>query len=571
MNAPLHPEPPRRRSFFGRDAWILLRYRGAQFSHLVDEHLRSSPMRTFLVLVLLAFVWTALHQLFVVVFQQIQNWQLVAVVASQQIFMHFFLVLAIMLSFSNAILTFGSLFGKSEPEFLLALPASARQIVFVKWIEGVALSSWSFLLLGVPLMLAVAKTSNVAWYYYPLFVGHFTGFVIIPSTLGLLAAWAVAMWAPRRPIFMALWVGGGILIAAIAWLARLSAAEASAEEWMNRLFMQTQITRNPFFPSAWTAQGIVAAIERRWDTSLFYLGVVLANAAFLVWVSVNLVGRGWAEAYSRAREHGGRAFAARGYVSRIAANALFFYLPASLRQLMVKDLRMFIRDAAQWTQMVIMFGLLVLYATNLRDLPLDLSHPRIKGLLSFLNLTTVSLILATFTSRFVFPMLSIESQQLWSLGMLPMPRTRLLWGKFIFSLVLTLLSAGFVMWIATDRLALPGGWAWLQLMVAVFVCIGLCAIAVGLGARFPVLHQRNPARIAAGFGGTVNLVASMLYVSLMMLIMAYLTYQESNDPTPLRELSLRTWSIAALLGLLTLAVGGATMHIGTRHFRRLEV
>ena len=35
-------------------------------------------------------------------------------------------------------------------------------------------------------------------------------------------------------------------------------------------------------------------------------------------------------------------------------------------------------------------------------------------------------------------------------------------------------------------------------------------------ARFPVLGQRNPARIASSFGGTLNLIASMLLVSIVV-------------------------------------------------------
>lgn len=551
--------------------WILARYRGLQLGHLIDQHLRDAPGRTFTVLLLLSFVWAALYQLLVLIFRQVQNWQLVAVIANQQIFVHFFLALGVMLAFSNAVLAFGSLFGRAEPALLLSLPASARQIVLIKWIEGAALSSWSFLLLGFPLMVAVAKATPVPWYFYPLFICHFIGFVIIPSTAGILVAWLVAMWAPRRPLFLAMWIGLGLVAAAVAWLARLSSLNASAEQWVSHVFTHANLAKSVWLPSTWTAQGIVSVFERDVEKSIFYLMVVLANAAFFTWLTINLIGRSWPEAYNRAQQGRFVPTIRSGWLTAAPVYAFFGLLPRPHRMILLKDLRTFARDPTQWTQMVIMIGLLLLYALNLPRLPLDLDNPSVKGLIAFLNLTTVSLILATFTSRFVYPMLSLESQQLWLLGLLPTPRRTLLRVKFLFALIVTATSGLGVMILATRQLKLPHYWPVVHLLVAFGVCVGLCGIAVGCGARFPVLGQRNPARIASGFGGTVNLVASMLFVAAMMLSMALITWREFDAAfRTVADVEIHVWAITAALLLFSGATATAAMMMGTRHFEKLE-
>lgn len=551
--------------------WVLVRYRCKQMGHMIDQHLRDAPGRTFTVLLLLTFVWAALYQLLAVIFRQIQNWQLVAVIANQQIFVHFFLALGVMLAFSNAVLAFGSLFGRAEPAHLMSLPASARQIVLLKWLEGAILSSWSFLLLGFPLMVAVAKATPVQWYFYPLFIGHFTGFVIIPSTAGILAAWAVAMWAPRRPLFLALWVAAGIIIAAIAWITRLSSMHASAEQWVSSIFEHAHLAKSIWLPSTWTAQGIVSVFERDVGKSLFYLAVVLANAGFFAWLTINLIGSTWPEAYNRAQQGRFIPTIRSGWITAGVVHLLFWPLRRAYRMILLKDLRTFARDPTQWTQMVIMLGLLLLYALNLPRLPLDLDNPRVKGLIAFLNLTTISLILATFTSRFVYPMLSLESQQLWLLGLLPVSRRSLLMVKFLFALVVTALAGLGVMLLATRQLKLPHYWPYVHLLVAFGVCVGLCGIAVGCGARFPVLGHRNPARIASGFGGTVNLVASMFFVAGMMLAMAVVTWREFDAAfRTIADVGLRIWLITAGLLLFSAATCLAAMTIGIRHFEKLE-
>jgi ABC-2 type transport system permease protein len=550
--------------------WVLARCRGAQVRNAVDQQLRDAPVRVAVILMLLIVIWAALYWILKEVLRQIGRYELVAVVANQQIFIHFFLVLGVMLAFSNAVLAFGSLFGPREPGHLLALPVPPRDVVCLKWLEGMALSSWSFLLLGVPLMLAVARNTDVAWYYYPLFIGHFLGFVIIPGTFGLLVAWAVAMWAPRRPLAVAVWCGVLVVTAAGLWFWSILRNAEVSDAWLQTFYRQVTAANRPWLPSTWTAKGIMAAMGQRVTSSLVYLAAILSNGALFAWVTVNVVGRTWARAYSRASQGRARSMIHTGWFTSALCLVLFFYLPRRLRMIMLKDLRGFARDAAQWTQMVIMLGLLLLYAANLRRMPLDLSSAGMRGLLAFLNLTTVSLILATFTSRFVFPLLSLESQQMWLLGLLPVRRTTLLLAKFIFALTVTGLSALLVIGLSVRALELPAEWARVQLAVCLGICVGLSGLSVGLGARFPLLGQRNPARIASGFGGTFNLIASMLFVAAEMAGLAYAGVTAVDWGLPGAEGVFASHWLALGLFLLGVVVAGVSLWVGARHFERLE-
>lgn len=522
------------------------------------------------IIVLLIVIWAALYWLLSLVLQKIDEWELVAVLANQHIFIHFFLVLAVMLAFSNAILAFGSLFGRREAGFLLALPVPARQTVCLKWVEGMLLSSWSFLLLGVPLMMAMARNTAVSWYYYPLFIGHFLAFIILPATFGLLVAWAVAMWAPRRPLAVVFWCAGLILGAGAIWAWSMLRDADVSEEWLRTFYSHVSLAKQPLLPSTWSAKGIVAAVEQNPTASWVYLAGVVFTGVFFAWLTVNIIGRTWPLAYSRARQGRVQALVQEGHFTAIVCSALFFYLPPKLKHLMLKDLRGFTRDATQWTQMVIMMGLLVVYAVNLKRLPVDLGTPGLRALLAFLNLATVSLILATFTSRFVYPLLSLESQQLWLLGLLPTRRSTILLVKFIFSLTVTSLSAILVMGLAVHALQLPGGMARSQLVVCLGICVGLSGLSVGLGARFPMLGQRNPARIAAGFGGTVNLIVSVLFVGVEMAGLALIgLHGFRNMEAGLHAVHFASWLVPGLF-LLGVAVAGFSLWVGARHFERLE-
>lgn len=555
------------------DAYLLMRYRFLQLRNALDQMLRDAPWRTLAVLVLMGVIWGALYLLLGVVLRHVRSWGLVAVIANQHIFIHFFLLLGIMLAFSSAILSFSTLYGRSEAGLLLSTPADPHQVVTVKWLEGMFLSSWSFLLLGIPLMLAVAANSTVEWFYYPLFLGHFVGFIAIPGCLGLLAACAVALWAPRRPLVIAITVGLGLLVAAILWVSSISRTAEQSERWVRAILDQLALARQPLLPSTWTARGIVAASEQRVGESVFYLLVVLGNAAFLTWLTIHVLARTWPEAYSRAAR--GRAWPVIrwGWFTEALCLPLRVLVPRRIQRIIVKDLRHFVRDPKQWTQMAIMFGLLVIYVFNLRRLPLDVNHPGTKNLVNFLNLTTVSLILATFTSRFIYPLVSLESQQLWLLELLPVRRATLLIVKFLFALILTGLAACGVIGIAVYMLDLPPLWVLIDLAICLSTCIGLSGTAIGLGARFPVLGQRNPARIAASFGGTFNLIASMLFVMAQMAGLAAMSLTELRATRTLalpEQLSGDAWTILAGLLALGPVVAAGCLSVGSLHFRRLE-
>ena len=116
------------------------------------------------------------------------------------------------------------------------------------------------------------------------------------------------------------------------------------------------------------------------------------------------------------------------------------------------------------------------------------------------------------------------------------------------------------------------------------LCIGLAAMAVGLGAKMPNFREPSPSKIAAGFGGTLNLVFSSLFIMGVVLSLAVPTvfWAEADsfgfDQTRGRffggSIGLGTGG-SVLLGLaLTLMLGVCAtvipFRIGLVAFRRLE-
>ena len=116
-------------------------------------------------------------------------------------------------------------------------------------------------------------------------------------------------------------------------------------------------------------------------------------------------------------------------------NRLLRSLSPTIRLVLIKDLRLFRRDPLQWSQFLLFFGLLSFYFIYVRRFDYGRQLTGWMTAIGFMNLGVVGLILSTFTTRFVFPLISIEGQRFWILGTAPVNRREILWSKFLFATI----------------------------------------------------------------------------------------------------------------------------------------
>src|SRR5207244_515628 len=139
---------------------------------------------------------------------------------------------------------------------------------------------------------------------------------------------------------------------------------------------------------------------------------------------------------------------------------------------------------------------------------------------SLLNLTATSFLLCAYTGRFIYPMLSLEGRKFWILGLLPLRRERLLWGKFAFSTMGAILVAEALVIFSDILLNVGWGGIALHAVTVVVLAVGLSGLSVGLGACIPNFRENDPSKIAVGFGGTLNLVTGLLFLLMVIVLMA---------------------------------------------------
>jgi len=369
-------------------------------------------------------------------------------------------------------------------------------------------------------------------------------------------------------------------LAACAGVAALSVAKliqggnyplTSLDQWASTIIKKVTFCQNPFLPSQWVSRGILAASRRDIYETGFNFLLILSNAMFFGLVAYLCARRKFIDGWSLCNSGGGaRRRADATAFDRVLHRLLFFHSP-KVRLLMIKDIKTFFRDPTQWSQVSIFVGLLAIYNLNLRNLSYDIAGAYWKNIVAFLNVSATALALSSFTGRFVFPMLSLEGQRFWILGLLPVERREIIRGKFFFSLVGSLIISEALIVLSDYMLRTGLLMMLLHMAMVAILCAGLSAIAVGLGAAFPNLREENPSKIVAGFGGTLCLIISLAFIAAVILTIAlpchaYVAWRMISLST-FKKWIIIAFGCAVAIGLVTTIV---PMVVGIRRFERLE-
>lgn len=487
----------------------------------------------------------------------------------------FFLSLLIMLIFSNALLTYGSLYRSSEVEFLLSLPVRKESIFSYVFVETVVYSSWAFLYLGVPIVVAFGASRGCPWYFYPAALAMFCVFVVIPAAVGAILSMLLVAFVPRARLkALGVVLAVGLLVAIFVAMRSFPGGRNFYDFGygdISRILGRLRFSRHPFLPSLWLSKGILSLSSANLKRAGFYLLVILSNSLFLTAIAQSVGRRYFWRGFSKSKSSASQRPLGRGRALKWFIDRVFFFLPSEIRLFLAKDTKAFLRDSLQWGQFLIFFGVLGIYIANIRSFPYDLEAEQARSGISLLNLAATCLVLSTFTGRFIFPLLSLEGKNFWVLGLAPVKRSRILYGKFCFAFFGSLAVSEVLIAISDYMLAFPVA-VWLgHAALVLSICAGLAAISVGLGARYPNLREENPAKIVAGFGGTLNLIVSMLYIAVMVatigLPMSLAFARRTADPVFYARAMAVLTALSVVLGAVT---SGFFLSLGRSRFERME-
>ena len=485
-----------------------------------------------------------------------------------RLFALFFLGLAAMLVMSGGVASYATLFRSEETDFLLVRPYEISHVVFYKYLESMLLSSWASFLVIIPF------AGAYAWHeHMTILFSLWTMLFSIPllmwcSSVGMIFTLLVVRWVPRRRyLHLAALAAVGLAAWIIPTVWRGARHFDESNIVLSRIIPGFTLSSNPLLPSSWVSEGISAFVQDQWRRGIMLWGVLVSNV-LLAWLVLERVGSlTFYEAWQRVA---GAGASRRRRLALAPLDRWLSRVRPDTRALVMKDIRTFLRDPAQWSQALIFFGLLTLYFINLRSFRYHRLPDVWRNLIVFLNVFSVSTVLCSLSSRFVYPQLSLEGHAFWLIGLAPTTARRVVAAKFGLAVTSMLAVSASLMWLSTQMLKMTPLMTGVAIGLAMAVSLAASGLSVGLGAIFLDLRHRNPAAIVSGFGGTLNLVLSMGFMLMAILPFAFAFHCYFSAYIGIAALHRGLVAAGVWLLLITTAATALPLRLGARSLSRHE-
>jgi ABC-2 type transport system permease protein len=438
----------------------------------------------------------------------------------------FFVVLLI----SNTVTSLTTFYLAEDVPLLLARPVSHRRLHRGRFVETLVASSWMAVVFGLPVFLAYGLVYHAGAPFYAALLVVLGLLVVLPTALGVLVSTVLVLVFPAHRTRDAMLVGVGLLLAvtvgAIRFLQPEQLAEASGLAGFAGFLAGFEATGSPYLPTTWAADVLITRLGARQGEALFHLAMLASTAAMLYCVSATVVERLYLRAWTRAqtgRSAGRSERTLATWLERMARP-----LPRLRGLLLAKDLTVFLRDASQWSQLLLLAALIGLYIYNFSVLPLDDGTPlslAMRELAVVLNLGLATFVTTAIAVRFVYPMVSLEGRAWVILRTSPVSLGEIWWGKFWIGYVPLLAFATLLIAATNGYLGVP------MVLTVSFVAtlVPLIATLVSMGLSFGAAHPRldmpNAAQIATGFGAIVYMVSSLLLIAVVVALESWPTWR----------------------------------------------
>ena len=472
------------------------------------------------------------------------------------------LLLLSALGISNLITALTTFFLAPDLDLLHPMPIRSLAFYTARLIEVSVQSSWVLVPVIIPMFLGIGSAMHAPGPFYWAVPFVVAGIVVPVSAIAVALATIVARWVPAsraREVFL--------LLAGIAFVGFYVAIRAARPEQFidpDRFRTLPELlsalgTSNPWFPSTWaadiliglTGRGAAAIAEPSIRMSTWVAGSLIVGA-----VLHRLI---YEQSHSRAREVRQRpAKRADAIVAVVLVIGRLCGRKGVDLAMLEKEAKSTLRDPQQWTQILMLGALIVLFVYNFRFLN-DLRLP--DGVDLLFNLAISGFVIGALGARFVFPMVSLEGTAFWLLRSAPVPTSAILkakaWAAFI---VLEGLAGGMSI-AASFALELPPVSALLSLALVTPLAFMASALGIGLGASYPRFNYENPMMIPMSFGGMMYVYWSMGTVLVYSALLGWPLFA-FHAPHHLRTPTL--WALTVVLTLIALVVPIASGWIGFR-------
>jgi ABC-2 type transport system permease protein len=482
-----------------------------------------------------------------------------------------------LLIFSSILTSLSRLYLSRDLLLVHSMPVASRQIFISRWMDSTVESSWMVVVFTLPVFLSYGIVYRAGAFYYANMLLVMAPLAINASAISTLAVMAAVICIPANRL-KSIFIFLGILFFVVIYLViRLSQPELLVDPEVFDTVMvyisSLQTPLSPFLPSTWAYDSIRAGLSREFGSCFFHAGLAWSFAGTMIFIIIMVADAIYFRGFSKTQ-----AAAARLFKRRESDRQYLNFLPGPVKSFAVKEIKTFLRDQTQWSQLFLIAALVVIYVYNFKVLPIEKSPIKtvyLQNLFSFLNMGLALFVLTAISARFAYPAVSMEREAFWLVKTSPLSLRTFLWIKYvIYYLPLLLLTE--ILIVATNILldVTPFMMA-LSTITVFFLVPGIVSMGIGFGAGYPDFKAENPTQTVTSFGGLMFMIVCAGYIGTVILIEAGPVYHIFMAHIHGRSLSPLTWlwiigsfSAAFVLSMTAIIL---PMQFGEQRLSKLQI
>ncbi len=485
------------------------------------------------------------------------------------------------LVFSNIVTSLSTFYLSGELDILHSAPVKIETIFRAKFFETIIDSSWITLIYGLPIFIAYGMVFKASVLYYIGLLFTIIPFLIIPAGIGIMATMLLVNAFPARRARDVLVILSLLFFMVLYILLRMLKPEKLVDpDTFPSVIQYLTAMRapvSPLLPSFWATEVLSPLLRRIKGDVVFYLLMLWSTAGASIVIGEWLCGRIYATGWSRSQE-GKKSAISRSRVADAFFRLVVLPFGGKMRAIILKDIKLFFRDTSQWSQLFLIFALMVVYIYSFKLLPLEravMPSFFLQNMISFLNLGMVGFVTAAVAVRFVFPAVSLEGASFWIIRSAPLSLRDFLWAKFWSSLLPLIALSEILIVLSNTLLKVTPFMMWLGIITVFLLTFGITALGVGLGAVFPKFKYENVAQIPTGFGGIVYMLLTMLFIGVVISLEAWPVYKIFSVLTLGHSIRISGWFFIAVSIIVVLTVNISAlllpMKIGLERLKQREI
>jgi len=386
-------------------------------------------------------------------------------------------------------------------------------------------SSWMVVIFGLPVMMAYAYVYRPGPGYFISLFHMGLAVVIIAAGIGILATMILVNVFPAhrtKDIIMLLVI---FLVVALYLMFRFLRPERLVDpDAFFNVMQYLGALKTPdsvYLPTHWITETLWDHLSGSTRKGHLFEGMLLWSSAMAlvvinIWVAEAIYFKG----FSKSQEAKRRIIGANRLLG-LFRNLFGRLFGDDLASVMDKEVRTFFRDNSQWSQLLLLGALVVVYLYNFSVLPLDKSPIRLEYLqnqIAFLNMGLAGFVLSAVSVRFIFTTISSEGEAFWIIRSSPLSIKRFLWGKYLFYIPPMLLLTEILIIITNYLLEVTPFMMVLSSVTMFFAVFGIVALGICFGTLYPNFKYENIAQVATGFGGLIYMMVTAIFLAAIIVL-----------------------------------------------------